>query len=117
MFGFVNGLAIIIFMSQLDPVPGCGEWKAVWMGGAYSVYRIWLGGCLCSFIDTLATYQNRSGLIVVAILAVAIVVSFDIYQNGWGYSLDQWQLPALCPFYARNATDYFPYAAMTAGVG
>lgn len=124
IFGFVNGLAIIIFMSQLDQfktVNGAGE--LVWMTGN-SLY-ILLGLVLLTMLIIwgLPKLTKAVPSSLVAILAIfGIVVAFGIDTRTVGdIASIQGGFP---PFHIPNVplswetlSVIFPYAAIVAGVG
>lgn len=120
IFGFVNGLAIIIFMSQLDQFKDAsGEWLT---GAAlYSLLGL-------VFLTMLIIYGMPKLTKVIpasltAILVVfALVVGFDIDTKTVGDmasiegSFPPFHLPAI-PFNLESLQVIFPYAAIVAGVG
>jgi MFS superfamily sulfate permease-like transporter len=50
MFGFVNGLAIIIFMSQLEQFKTIVNGESVWLSGKSFVYNdtVLFNDCYCA---------------------------------------------------------------------
>jgi SulP family sulfate permease len=120
IFGFVNGLAIIIFMSQIDQFKdSTGDWLTgsslfVFLGlVVFTMLTIWLLPKLTKAIPAS----------LVAILAVfAIVVGFGIDTKTVGDiasikgGFPPFHFPRV-PFNWESITVIFPYAAIMAGVG
>jgi SulP family sulfate permease len=124
IFGFVNGLAIIIFMSQLDQFKTVNEaGELVWMTGE-SLY-ILLGLVLTTMliIWSLPKLTKAIPAPLVAILVIfGIVVFFaidtktvgDIASINGGFP--PFHIP-MVPFTWESIVLIFPYAAIMAGVG
>ena len=120
IFGFVNGLAIIIFMSQLDQFKdSSGNWLA-----GQSLY-ILLGLVLLTMLIIwgLPKLTKAIPASLVAILAVfGIVVGFGIDTKTVGDiasiqgGFPPFHLPSV-PINLETLTLIFPYAAVMAGVG
>ncbi|MCB0733698.1 MAG: SulP family inorganic anion transporter [Flavobacteriales bacterium] len=120
IFGFVNGLAIIIFMSQLDQFKDA---SGQWLTGT-ALYSL-LG---LVFLTMLIIYGMPKLTKVIpasltAILVVfALVVGFEIDTKTVGDmasiegSFPPFHLPAI-PFNLESLQVIFPYAAIVAGVG
>ena len=120
IFGFVNGLAIIIFMSQLDQFRGpSGDWLSgnalYWFLGLvlFTMLIIW----------GLPKFSKAIPASLVAILAVfGIVVGFGIDTRTVGDiasiqgGFPPFHIP-MVPFTFETLTIIFPYAAIVAGVG
>jgi SulP family sulfate permease len=120
IFGFVNGLAIIIFMSQLDQFKGpSGEWLT-----GTPLYIL-----LCFVLLTMAIIWGLPKLTkavpasLVAILTVSgIVLGFGIETKTVGDiasikgSFPPFHIPVV-PFTFETLKIIFPYAAIVAGVG
>ena len=120
IFGFVNGLAIIIFLSQLDQFKTAeGQWMQgimLWtfLGLVFlTMFIIWL-------LPRLSRVVPAS---LVAILVVfGLVLAFEIPTRNIGDiasikgSFPPFHIPAL-PINLETLTIIFPYAAVVAGVG
>jgi SulP family sulfate permease len=119
MFGFVNGLAIVIFLAQLDQFKIDGEWLT---GGAMylmlglvalTMLIIWgLPKLTKSFPSSLAA------IIVVAAIAIGFQLDTktvgDIASIQGGFP--PFHIPAI-PFTLETLGIIFPYALIIAGVG
>jgi SulP family sulfate permease len=124
MFGFVNGLAIIIFMSQLDQFKVTGEGGTVeWMSGTQLYTMIGLVVLTIAIIVGLPKLTKAVPASLVAILTVfAIVVGFNIDTRTVGDiasisgGFPPFHIPAV-PFTWETLQIIFPYAAMVAAVG
>lgn len=120
IFGFVNGLAVIIFMSQLDQFKDATE---NWLTGQ-SLYII-LGLVLLTMLIIwgLPKLTKAIPASLVAILAVfGIVVGFGIDTKTVGDiasiqgGFPPFHIPSV-PFNFETLVLIFPYAAIMAGVG
>jgi sulfate permease, SulP family len=120
IFGFVNGLAIIIFMSQLDQFKDA---SGNWLTGP-SLY-ILLGFVLLTMLIIwgLPKLTKAIPAALTAILVVFGIVAFfgidtktvgDIASIQGGFP--PFHLPSV-PFTFETLTIIFPYAAVVAGVG
>lgn len=119
MFGFVNGLAIVIFLAQLDQFKMDGEWLT---GGAMylmlglvglTMLIIWgLPKITKSFPSSLAA--------IIVVAAIAIGFSLDTKTVGDIASIQggfpPFHIPAI-PFTFETLAIIFPYALIIAGVG
>lgn len=124
IFGFVNGLAIIIFMAQLDQfktVNLAGE--MVWMTG--SPLYIFTGLVLLSMLiiwglPKLTKVFPASLAAILAVFAVVLFVGIDTRSVGDIASINggfpPFHIP-LVPFTWETLSIIFPYAAIMAGVG
>ncbi len=124
IFGFVNGLAIIIFMSQLDQFKTVNEaGELVWMTGE-SLYII-LGLVLLTMLIIwgLPKLTKVFPSTLAAILVVFGIVAFfgidtktvgDIASIQGGFP--PFHIP-MVPFTWESIVLIFPYAAIMAGVG
>ena len=120
IFGFVNGLAIIIFISQLD------QFKAndgSWLSG--STLFIFLGLVVFTMLVIwgLPKLSKVVPASLIAILAVfGLVLAFDIDTKTIGDiasiqgGFPPFHIPQL-PFNLETLQIIFPYAAIVAGVG
>jgi len=120
IFGFVNGLAIIIFMSQLDQFK---DDAGHWLTG--SAMYIFLGLVLFTMfvIWALPKLSKAIPASLVAILSVfGIVIFFGIETRTVGDiasiqgSFPPFHIPTV-PLTLETLTLIFPYAAIMAGVG
>lgn len=120
IFGFVNGLAVIIFMSQLDQFK---DVSGSWLTGQ-SLYII-LGLVLLTMLIIwgLPKLTKAIPASLVAILAVfGIVVGFGIDTKTVGDiasiqgGFPPFHIPSV-PFNFETLALIFPYAAIVAGVG
>lgn len=120
IFGFVNGLAIIIFMSQLDQFKSS---DGSWLSG--STLFIFLGLVLITMLVIwgLPKLSKAVPASLIAILAVfGLVLVFDIDTKTIGDiasiqgGFPPFHIPEL-PFSLETLQIIFPYAAIVAGVG
>ncbi|MGB5359217.1 SulP family inorganic anion transporter [Eudoraea sp.] len=120
IFGFVNGLAIIIFMSQLDQFKSS---DGSWLSG--STLFIFLGLVLFTMLVIwgLPKLSRAVPASLIAILAVfGLVLAFDIDTKTIGDiasiqgGFPPFHIPEL-PFSLETLQIIFPYAAIVAGVG
>ena len=120
IFGFVNGLAIIIFMSQLDQFKGPG---GEWLSG--SPLYILLGLVLLTMLIIwgLPKISKAIPASLVAILSVfGIVIAFGIETKTVGDiasisgGFPPFHIPKV-PVSFETLTIIFPYASIMAGVG
>ena len=124
IYGFVNGLAIVIFMSQLDQfkvAPG-GDW----MSGTPLYIFVGLVAVAMLIIWGLPKLTKAVPSALAAILAVwGIVVAFGIDTSSVGDmagpggiagGFPPFHIPAV-PFTFETLSIIFPYALIVAGVG
>ncbi|HYH55563.1 MAG TPA: SulP family inorganic anion transporter [Anseongella sp.] len=123
MYGFVNGLAVIIFISQLTQFKVEQNGEVVWMSGAQLYLMLGLTGLTIAIIVLLPRLTKVVPASLVGILTVfLIVLGFDIDTKTVGdiASIDggfpPFHLPAV-PFNLETLRIIFPYAAIVAGVG
>lgn len=120
IFGFVNGLAIIIFMAQLGQFKdGSGDW----ITGEPLYILLALVLTTMFIIWALPKVSKAIPASLVAILVVfGIVVAFDIDTRTIGDiasiegTFPPFHIPDI-PFSFETLTIIFPYAAIMAGVG
>jgi SulP family sulfate permease len=120
IFGFVNGLAIIIFISQLD------QFKAndgSWLSGTTLFIFLGLVVFTMLVIWGLPKLSKAVPASLIAILAVfGLVLTFDIDTRTIGDiasiqgGFPPFHIPQL-PFNLETLQIIFPYAAIVAGVG
>ncbi len=120
IFGFVNGLAIIIFISQLDQFKSS---DGSWLSG--STLFIFLGLVLFTMLVIwgLPKLSKAVPASLIAILAVfGLVLAFDINTKTIGDissiqgGFPPFHIPQI-PFSLETLKIIFPYAVIVAGVG
>jgi SulP family sulfate permease len=124
MFGFVNGLAIIIFISQLDQFKSADASGVLyWMSGPPLFTMLGLVLLTMAIIWGLPRITKAVPSSLVAILIVAILViglNIDTRSVGDIASISggfpPFHIPAV-PFNWTTLEIIFPYAAIVAGVG
>ncbi len=124
MFGFVNGLAIVIFMAQLDQFKTAGASGVLsWMAGTEMMLMLGLVGLTMLIIWGLPKLTKAIPSSLAAIVVVsAIVLGFGISTKTVGDiasiqgGFPPFHIPAV-PFTLETLTIIFPYALMVAGVG
>ncbi len=120
IFGFVNGLAIIIFMSQLDQFKGV---DGAWLEG--STLYVLLGLVLLTMLIiwglpklTKAVPASLTAIVVVFAIVAGLGIDTktvgDIASIKGGFP--PFHIPSV-PFQLETLTIIFPYAAIMAGVG
>lgn len=124
MFGFVNGLAVIIFMSQLEQFKVTDASGALhWMTGSNLMMMLGLVALTILIIWGLPKLTKAVPPSLAAILVVsAIVIGFGIDTKTVGDiasiqgGFPPFHIPAV-PFTFDTLSIIFPYAAIVAGVG
>jgi len=123
MYGFVNGLAVVIFMAQLEQFKTVVNGNLVWLSGS-PLYI--MGGLVILTIAIVAFFPKITKAVppsLVAIIVVfAIVLGFnidtktvrDIAAVSGGFP--PFHIPAV-PFEWSTIAIIFPYALIMAGVG
>jgi SulP family sulfate permease len=124
MFGFVNGLAIVIFMSQLAQfkiTDAAGVFQ--WMTGLPLLIMLGLVLLTMSIIWLLPKFTEAIPASLTAILVVSgLVIGFDIPTKTVGDiasiqgGFPPFHVPDL-PFNLESFAIIFPYALIVAGVG
>ena len=124
MFGFVNGLAIVIFMAQLDQFKITGpDGIANWMSGEALYMMLALVVVTMTIIHFLPKITKAVPSSLVAILVVSTVVIFfaiptktvgDIASISGGFP--EFHLP-LVPLNWKTLSIIFPYSLIMAMVG
>lgn len=134
MMGFVNGLAIVIFLSQLGMFKKNIEGEKVWLQGTelylmaglvgLTMLMMWL---LPQFKYTKKLPEALIGILVVS--AIVIFFNFDVatvgsfIRDGGGEGLKgglpvlQWELFSKVPFNWETIRFIFPYALILAAIG
>lgn len=124
MFGFVNGLAIIIFMSQLDQFKMTDSSGALqWMTGMPLVIMLGLVGLTMLIIWGLPKLTKAFPSSLAAILVIAaVVIGFNIDTRTVGDiasiqgGFPPFHIPAV-PFVWETLEIILPYSFIIAGVG
>lgn len=123
MYGFVNGLAVIIFMAQLEQFKTVVAGNTVWLSGS-SLY--WMIGLVALTIAIIYFFPKISKAVpssLVAIIVVGLLVFFfqietktvkDIAAISGG--LPSFRIPSI-PFTLETLSIIFPYGLIMAGVG
>jgi sulfate permease, SulP family len=124
IFGFVNGLAIIIFMSQLDQFKTVNEaGEMVWMTGN-SLYLL-LGLVLLTMfiiwgLPKLTKVVPSSLVAILVVFGIVVFLGIDTKTVGDIASINggfpPFHIP-MVPFNFETLALIFPYAAIMAGVG
>ncbi len=124
MFGFVNGLAIVIFLSQMDQFKVVNAAGALeWMSGSTLYLMLGLVLITMFIIWGLPKLTKVVPASLTAILVVSgIVIGFGINTKTVGDiasiqgSFPPFHIPAI-PFSLESLQIIFPYALIVAGVG
>jgi len=123
MFGFVNGLAVIIFMSQLEQFKTLVNGRVEWLTGTPLYIMLALVLLTISIVVILPKITKAIPASLVAIIVVFIVVlGFgidtklvkDIASVKGGFP--PFHIPGV-PFNLETLKTIFPYALIMAGVG
>ena len=123
MFGFVNGLAIVIFMAQIEQFKTVVNGKLTWLSGTPLWTMLGLVGLTIAIVLGLPRITKKVPASLVAIFAVfALVLLFgidtktvkDIASVKGG--LPPFHIPAV-PFNLEMLQVIFPYGLIMAGVG
>jgi SulP family sulfate permease len=134
MMGFVNGLAIVIFLSQLGMFKKSVSGEKVWLQGTELYLMSGLVALTMVMMWALPKFKLTSKLpeALLAILAVstlAIFFNFDVatvgsfIKDGGGEGLKgglpafQWELFSKVPFEWSTIKFIFPYALILAAIG
>ena len=134
MMGFVNGLAIVIFLSQLGMFKQTVDGEKVWLNGSALLYMIGLVGLTMVIMwglpklkatkklpEALVAILVVSGIVIFSNLDVATVGSF--IRDGGGEGLKGgFPLPVLetfanIPLNLATLKFIFPYALILAAIG
>lgn len=124
MFGFVNGLAIVIFLAQLDQFKVTdADGVSSWMTGAPMLLMLGLVALTMFIIWGLPKLTKAIPSSLMAILVIsAIVIGFGIDTRTVGDiasiqgGFPPFHIPAI-PFTMESLQVVFPYALIIAGVG
>lgn len=124
MFGFVNGLAVVIFLSQLDQFKEADSAGTLhWMTGSSLMMMIGLVAMTILIIWGLPRLTKKVPASLTAIMIVsAVVIGFNIDTRTVGDiasiqgGFPPFHIP-LIPFSFETLQIIFPYALIVAGVG
>jgi SulP family sulfate permease len=124
MFGFVNGLAVVIFLSQLDQFKMADSSGAMhWMTGPSLLVMVGLVALTIAIIWGLPKLTKVIPATLTAIIVVsAIVIGFGIQTRTVGDiasiqgGFPPFHIPVV-PFTWETLQIVFPYALIVAGVG
>ena len=132
MMGFVNGLAIVIFISQLGMFKTSGQGGQVWMQGHTLLTMIGLVALTMTIMFGLPKLTKKLPEALIAILVVSILVIFgnlevatvgSFIRDGGGEGLKgglpqiQWALFDKIPLNMETLRLIGPYAAILASIG
>jgi len=132
MMGFVNGLAIVIFISQLSMFMTSENGEMVWMQGASLWTMIGLVGLTIAIMFGLPKLTKKIPEALVAILVVSAIVIFgnldvatvgSFIRDGGGEGLEgglplpQWAIFEKIPLNFETLKFIGPYALILAAIG
>ncbi len=132
MMGFVNGLAIVIFLSQLGMFKEVINGEKVWLHGEALYIMIGLVALTMTIMFGLPKLTNKLPEALIAILvvsAIAILGNIDVatvgsfIRDGGGDGLKgglpafQWEIFSKIPFNWKTITFIGPYALILAAIG
>jgi len=123
MYGFLNGLAIIIFMAQIEQFKAVDQEQSAWLEGTqlwYMLGLVLLTIVIIQFVPKLTKAIPASLIAIVVIFAVVLIFQIDTktvkdiaHIKG---SFPPFHIPAI-PFNLETLAIIFPYALMMASVG
>ncbi|MEJ6981820.1 SulP family inorganic anion transporter [Pedobacter sp. P351] len=123
MYGFVNGLAVIIFMAQLEQFKTVVNGQTTWLSGSSLTIMAGLTALTIALVVSIPKITKAIPASLVAILVVfGIVLGFnidtktvkDIASVSGGFP--PFHIP-IVPFNFQTLTIIFPYALIMAAVG
>ncbi|MFH4965004.1 SulP family inorganic anion transporter [Gaetbulibacter sp. M235] len=132
MMGFVNGLAIVIFLSQLKMFMVFDDGELNWMQGQQLLTMIGLVALTMSIMFGLPKITKKLPEALIAILVVSAIVIFgkldvatvgSFIRDGGGEGLKgglpqfQWDIFNKVPFNIQTIKFIFPYALILAAIG
>ncbi|MEJ6791535.1 MAG: SulP family inorganic anion transporter [Lacinutrix sp.] len=132
MMGFVNGLAIVIFLSQLGMFKELVGGEKVWMQGSVLYIMIGLVLLTMGIMFGLPKLTKKLPEALVAILVVSAIAIFgnldaatvgSFIRDGGGAGLKgglpsfQWDIFSKVPFNLETLKFIFPYALILAAIG
>ena len=123
MFGFVNGLAVIIFMAQLEQFKTVSNRQSVWLSGEPLLIMAGLVALTIGIVVFFPKLTKALPPSLAAIIVVfAVVLGFDIDTKtvkdiaSVSGGFPQFHIPQI-PFSFETLQIIFPYAMVMAGVG
>ncbi|MFD2284598.1 STAS domain-containing protein [Pedobacter petrophilus] len=123
MFGFVNGLAVIIFMSQLEQFKTVVNGQAAWLSGTALYIMLALVALTIAIVILLPKFTKAIPASLVAIIVVFLVVfcfgiDTKLVRNIASVSggFPPFHVPRI-PFNLETLKIIFPYGLIMAGVG
>ena len=123
MYGFLNGLAVIIFMAQIEQFKILEDGVSTWMQGSALYLMIGLTILTIAIVYVLPKFTKAVPASLVAILVVFGIVYFlDIDTKkviniaSVGGALPSFRIPEI-PFSLEALKIIFPYSLVMAGVG
>lgn len=123
MYGFVNGLAVIIFMAQLEQFKTVVNGQTTWLSGEPLLIMGGLVALTISIVFLLPKFTKAIPPSLVAIIVVFFVVlGFGIHTKmvkdiaAVSGGLPPFHIPQV-PFNLATLQTIFPYALIMAGVG
>lgn len=123
MFGFVNGLAIVIFMSQFEQFKISSNGQTEWLTGTPFLIMAGLVALTIAIVVLWPKFTKKIPASLVAIMVVfALVMIFNIDTKrvediaSVSGSLPPFHIPNI-PFTFETLQVIFPYAAIMAAVG
>ncbi len=134
MMGFVNGLAIVIFLSQLGMFKKTVDGEKVWLQGMEFYLMSGLVGLTMLMMWGLPKLKITKNLpeallAILAVSAIVILFNFDVatvgsfIKDGGGEGLKgglpsfQWEIFSKVPFQWSTIKFIFPYALILAAIG
>jgi len=134
MMGFVNGLAIVIFLSQLGMFKKHVEGEQVWLQGTELYLMAGLVGLTMLIMWVLPQFKltkklPEALLAILTVSTIAILFNFDVatvgsfIRDGGGEGLKgglpqfQWETFSKIPFNWSTIQFIFPYALILAAIG
>ncbi|TDE11283.1 SulP family inorganic anion transporter [Dyadobacter psychrotolerans] len=123
MYGFVNGLAVIIFMAQLDQFKTASEGTVSWLSGTPLLIMAGLVALTIAIIVIIPKFSKAVPPSLIAIIVVfSVVLGFqidtrlvkDIASVSGGFP--PFHIPSV-PFTFDTLKIIFPYGLIMAGVG
>ena len=123
MYGFVNGLAVIIFMAQLEQFKTVVNGQSVWLAGEPLLVMIGLVALTIAITVLLPRFTRAVPSSLVAIIVIFLIVLglgintrtvSDIAEVSGGFP--PFHIPEI-PLSLTTLQTVFPYALIMAGVG
>ncbi len=132
MMGFVNGLAIVIFLSQMGMFKERIDGEMVWMSGQALYLMIGLVGLTMAIMKFLPRLNKKLPEALIGILVVSAIVIFgnldvatvgSFIKSGGGTGLEgglpefQWAIFEKIPFNMETLAFILPYSLILAAIG